>query len=156
MFYFYNTTKQKKKKNYAKGKQIITIQKKSQYCLGFITAINERLKKMVAANASGFNGFTWPTECPTIKIKYPWSIALHWPGQLINMKVQSPSLMKLFHLPLFLFNMSLPCRFYVIQGRAKAFPAIQHQQLQALLKDFQTTTWSMHELQHVVHFLTQS
>jgi len=27
LFYFYNTTKQKKKKNYAKGKQIITIQK---------------------------------------------------------------------------------------------------------------------------------
>jgi hypothetical protein len=81
---------------------------------------------MVAANAFGFNGFTWPTECPTIKIKYPWSIALHWPGQLINVKVQSPSLMRLFHLPLFLFNMSLPCRFYVIQGRAKVFPAIQH------------------------------
>jgi hypothetical protein len=56
LFYFYNTTKQKKNKNknYAKGKQIITIQKKSQYCLGFITAINERLKKMVAANAFGF------------------------------------------------------------------------------------------------------
>ena len=37
---------------------------------------------MVATNAFGFNGFIWPTECPTIKIKYPWSIALHWPREL--------------------------------------------------------------------------
>ena len=60
---------------------------------------------------------------------------------LINVKVQSPSLMRLFHLPLFLFNMSLPCRFYVIQGRAKVFPAIQHHTNASALEGF-SIMWS--------------
>jgi hypothetical protein len=55
---------------------------------------------------------------------------------MITVKVQSPSLMRLFHLPLFLFNISLPCRFYVIQGRAKVFPAIQHHTNASALEGF--------------------
>ena len=82
---------QKKNKNYAKGKQIITIQnkKKSQYCLSFVTAIIwilkwETEKKMVAVNAFGFNGFAWPTECPTILNEtttspIPWCYKIYEP-----------------------------------------------------------------------------
>ena len=65
LFYFYNTTRGKKNKNYAKSQSMFN-------------ATCDKSKCIKLSKANNYN--------------------------LINVKVQSPSLMKLFHLPLFPFK----------------------------------------------------